>query len=204
MENTMIVSCLHLAPRGDRHLPTWVDPVTVSVASAIIAALSLTWGITSWLAARKVAKVVYDVTQFSDFDLPPAFLRDIKAPIAINVQSVGNKAAENIRLHINTNSRVIKHEHRFDECFVVAENELRAASGKMNPGEDAYLFLFADGLPNEDQITSLRITHTEGEAIAIRRSKGDATIKLELPFIALQYDFARAATTLIRLGPFRF
>ena len=94
-------------------METWDRSDTIAVVAALVAVLAFLWAVYSHFATHRRAKVFYGVSQISEFDIPdPAtFFQGIQfAPVAIDIQSAGNKAAESVELRVETNSDIRRYE----------------------------------------------------------------------------------------------
>lgn len=180
------------------------EPATVvAIISVIVAGLALLWGIYAHVSTRKVSKLTYKTSQLSDFGVPDSFLADVpRAPLAITVKSLGNKATQNIIIRLKTTSDI----ENFDAFPVELPikqtgNELIIQAETLNPSQRIKLFARCVGNPSEDQIDELEITHSEGSATNESEVK---FISFSFFGIELEYNINDLKTHLVRVGPFSF
>jgi hypothetical protein len=175
----------------------------IAIVSTIIAAAALIWAIYTHFSTRKIAKLTYDVSQLSDFGVPPSFLEDMpRSPIAITVTSRGNKGTENIILRLKTKSPIEEVETSPETLPVNhATNSLVIECARLNPSQQIQLFLKCAGAPTEDQIEELDISHSEGAAIDESEIQ---TISIDVAGIGFVYNTTDLTAKLSHIGPFSF
>ncbi len=138
----------------------------VTLISAIAGVAGVAFAIWTYFATRRFAEIRYEISQFVDYRIPPSFLRGLlRAPIAIRVESTGNKAAENVTLVVTTKIPIVDYEVEPAELVAtVTDNEVRLKMGKLNPGQSVRIFLQCNGDPTLNQVESTEFTHAEGAA----------------------------------------
>jgi len=96
--------------------------VTVAIITSIIAFLGFAFGVYKHFSTRKVACLVYEVSQMSDYGVPDDFLLGMsKAPVTVVVESSGNRRAENVvvKLRQNRKSRNTKSNRKMRRWWLV-------------------------------------------------------------------------------------
>lgn len=163
----------------------------VSIVSTLVGFAGVVFGIYKHVSSKKEARLVYEISQLSDFGIPNGFLKDVtSAPISIVVENIGNKSAKNIKIKIQTKSSIEKrelHSDNPDSKIDAQKSEVNYIVGEINPSESVKLVLICDGSPYEDQIQGLSITHSEGEAIN-KKEPITFSIKSNLLMLGLHYD----------------
>ena len=140
-----------------------MDPDTatiVAVVSLVIGGLGVLFGVYTHFRTHKVAKLTYGVSQLSDFVVPPTFLCDLpRAPVALTITSLGNKAEENIMLNLKTISDIDEYSVSPDGFQIEIKGQsLKFSLEKLNPSQQVKLFLRCAGDPWEDQIENIDLT----------------------------------------------
>jgi len=179
--------------------------VIVAIIAAIIGFCGLVFGVYKHFSTRRVARIVYEVCQMADYNVPAAFLSDmLSAPITVLVESSGNKQAENVVVQIQTKSEI-------ENCKVEPE-DIKPVGGKdfvkiitraLNPTQKVKVFLKCKGNASEDQIKGFEITHSEGLGIN-KRSAAYTKMSFSVLFADLEFDLNSRTVKLVRLGPLHF
>ena len=135
-----------------------MDPDTaniVAVASAITAGLSVIFAIYSHFRTHRVAKLTFEVSQLSDFDVPPDFLDDLPgAPVALTITSRGNKGTENIVLNLKTTSDIEKFNVNREGLDISLEGQslgLNVEKTKPLPTSETFFTLFRESLAGSNR-----------------------------------------------------
>lgn len=139
----------------------------VPIVSALIASGSFAFAIFTYFRTRKFAELRYEITELSDFKIPAAFVQQLGyAPIAVRIESTGNKAAENVFLDLTTTNQIEKYEIE-PETFVPAKkprgNGVQLSIEKLNPAQTLRIFIICSGNPIEKQLGRTS-THSAREA----------------------------------------
>ncbi len=175
---------------------------TPTIVAVVIGVLGLLFGIYSHFSTRKVAKLTYEVSQLSDFDVPPSFLQDMpRAPVAVTITSRGNKGTENIVLNMKMNSDL----ESYEVSPTGAEVSLNGAKlslhvSRLNPSQTIKLFLRCAGSPSENQIESLDLSHSEG---AGKDEREITSFVFNFAGLELEYDPRELRVRVNRIGPLR-
>lgn len=182
-----------------------MDPKTatiIAVISAVIGGLGLLFGVYSHIRTHKIAKLIYGVSQLSDFDVPVSFLQDLpRAPVAVTITSLGNKGTENIVLHMKAKSEIDDYSVSPEGLDVSIEGQsLELKLERLNPSQQIKVFLRCTGSPWQDQVESFDLTHSEGAA-----QNEQAVQKLVFDFLGLEieYDLKELRPYVTRIGPVR-
>ena len=159
---------------------------TIALMGIVIGGLGLLFGVYTHFANRKVAKIVYEVSQISNFNVPASFLDDMhSAPVSVTLNSVGSKAAKKIVGEITFCSEInLVQTTPRDIELKVQGNWLSFEVSNLNPSQEVHFSLKVDGNPAEDQIESISITHEEGVA-SLPSSVG----KLRYRFLGIEFEF---------------
>jgi hypothetical protein len=138
----------------------------VTLISAIAGVTGVAFAIWTYFATRRFAEIRYEISQFVDYRIPPSFLRGLlRVPIAIRVESTGNKAAENVSLVARTKIPIVDCEvEPAASAPARSDNEVRLTVARLNPGQSIRIFLQCNGDPTLDQVASTEFTHAEGAA----------------------------------------
>lgn len=179
--------------------------VIVAIITSIIAFLGFAFGVYKHFSTRKVARLVYEVSQISDYGVPNDFLLGMsRAPVTVVVESSGNRRVENVMVEVKTKSEIEKYKVEPEDAeVVVGKDFMKAKARSLNPTQTFKAFLDCSGNPSEDQIESLEVTHSEGVGVNKRSS---AYTKLSFRFLFTDFEFDLNSRTLqiVRLGPWHF
>ena len=177
----------------------------VAVLAVVVAVFSLAFGIYKHFSTRKVASLLYEVSQLADYDVPESFLLGLtQALVVLRIDSVGSRMAENVVLRLRTNFPINEHEAKPLHAMIrVDGQDVTADLGEMNPGQSLKLLLYCNGPASEDQLEHIELTHAEGEAIN-RRSVAFTQVDFGFLGVRFTYDLLTRSTKLIRLGPVSF
>ena len=178
--------------------------VIVAIVSSIIAFVAFVFGIYKHFSTRKIARVVYEVSQISDYAVPESFLEDMPtAPIAILVESSGNKRAENVVLRLKTRTEIDKYTIVPKDIAEVDDKDFTITVPSFNPTQTFKVFLHCKGNPAVNQIESMELTHSTGVGVNKRSS---AYTKLNFRFLFMDFEFDLNTRTLkvLRAGPWHF
>lgn len=181
------------------------DRAIIALISVVVAALGVGFGIYKHFTTRKVARVIYEVSQLADYAVPESFLHGIpQALVVVKVESAGNKLAENIVLRIRTVSDITDADVEPDEyALAQTEREIKGVVDRLNPGQRFRILLYCDGNPVENQIDELELTHSEGVGID-RRSAAFTTAEISVFGVRVAYDLLKNSASLLRIGPVKF
>ena len=176
--------------------------IIVTAISVIVGILGLLFGIYAHFSTRKFAKLTYEVSQLSDFDVPSSFLHDLpRAPIALTITSRGNKATENIVLSLMAESKVEEYDITPRSTDVsIEEKSVSLNVAKLNPTQQVKLFLRCSGSPSSDQIKSIDLSHSEGTA---QNEKSIRNLVFNLFGLEIEYDLRQLRAYVNRIGPVR-
>ena len=152
-------------------MPTWLEITFGAVGTA-----GAIFGIYQYYASRTVPKLTFEVRELSDFGLPPDFYNAVAlVPVSFNIFSAGNKAAENIIVHLKSRSLMRKVEVATDVEWKsdIANNlnngirELTVSIGKLNPNDAFNLLVYCDKLnpPSQSIIQEAKVTIAEGKVL---------------------------------------
>jgi len=180
--------------------------IVVTIASVIVGLAGFLFGIYKYRSTRKVAQILYETCEFSDFKIPPEFLKDIQeAPLMIRVESTGNKRSEDVIIALQTTSRITDHTIASSEKYEadVGDQQIHVRVDKMNPNEDLQLILRCQGPTGEKHIKAIKVTHSEGAGID-KKSRSFQRIPINLLFCGLEYNLHTRRICLARIGPWRF
>lgn len=174
----------------------------VAVVSVIIGGLGALFGIYAHFSTRRVAKLTYEVSQLSDFDVPSSFLQDLpRAPVALTITSRGNKGTENIVLNLTAISEVEEYDVTPKGTDVRLEGRSVSLSvGKLNPSQQVKLFLRCSGNPWEDQIEDIKLSHSEGAA---QNERAVRNLVFDFFVLEIEYDVRQLRLFVNRIGPLR-
>ncbi|MCP3867216.1 MAG: hypothetical protein GY703_03800 [Gammaproteobacteria bacterium] len=174
----------------------------VAIVSVIVGALGFIFGVFTHFSTRKVAKLTYQVSQLSDFDVPPTFLQDLpRAPIAITVTSRGNKGTENIILNLAAISDIEEFDVSPKGTRVNIEGtSLSLSTDRLNPSQQIKLFLRCSGSLWDNQIEEFNLSHSEG---AGQNERGISNLVFNLAGLEIEYDLQKLRPYVNRIGPLR-
>ena len=174
----------------------------VAVVSIIIGGLGLLFGIYAHFRTHRVAKLTYEVSQLSDFDVPPSFLQDFpQAPVALTITSRGNKGTENIALNLIARSDVEEYDVTPKGTDVRLEgHSISLNVEKLNPSQQVKLFVRCSGSPSENQVVSLNLSHSEGAA---QNERALRNLVFDFFGLEIEYDLRQMRTYINRIGPIR-
>ena len=174
----------------------------VAIVSAVIGGLGVLFGIYAHFSTRKVAKLTYEVSQLSDFDVPSSFLEDLpRAPVAITINSRGNKGTENIILNLEVNSDIEEYDvSPMSTDVSVDGSSLSLNASRLNPSQQIKLVLRCSGSPWEDQINELNLSHSEGTA---QNERGVRNLVFNVAGLEIEYDLNQLRPYVNRIGPLR-
>ena len=181
------------------------NQLVITIVSVVIAALSLLFALYKHFSTRKIARLAYEVSQLSDYDVPESFLQGVtRALVVIRVESTGNKLAENVVLRVKTRSKIVDHEiHPNEFNATVSEQEIATTAEKLNPAQHLRILLYCEGRAVDDQIESIELTHAEGVGIN-KRSSAFTSVKFDFFGIGLEFDLLSRSLALKRFGPWTF
>ena len=180
-----------------------LDTATVvAIVSVIIGGLAVLFAIFTHFRTHKVAKLTYEVSQLSDFDVPSSFLQDLpRAPVALTITSRGNKGTENIILNLSTRSEIEEYDVTPNGTDVRIEGQSISLNvERLNPSQQVKLFLRCSGSPSENQIEGLNLSHSEGEAQDERAMKN---LVFDFLGLEIEYDVRKLRAYINRIGPIR-
>jgi len=86
---------------------------------------------------------------------------------------------------------------------VVGKDFMKAKLCSLNPTQKFKAFLDCRGKPSEDQIESLKVTHSEGVAVN-KRSLAYTKLSFRFLFMDFEFDLNARALKIVRLGPWHF
>ena len=174
----------------------------VAVVSVIIGGLGFLFGIYAHFRTHRVAKLTYEVSQLSDFDVPSSFLQDLpRAPVALTITSRGNKGTENIVLNLSARSEVEEYDVTPKGTDVRFEgHSISLNVAKLNPSQQIKLFLRCSGSPSEDQIEDLNLSHSEGAA---QNERALRNLVFQAFGLEMEYDLRQLRLYVNRIGPIR-
>jgi len=170
----------------------------VAIGALVVGVLGFLFGIFQHFSNRRVANVIYRVTQLTDFDLPDKFFIPLNAiPITIDVESVGSKKAESVNIRVVTASDITNFEMESGEHFEKEQDtrhiQIRVPS--CNPGEKvkvAFQCVKAPAVIN--YINEITVTHSEGVGVDGKKIPiTEMAIELPIPFWQprLTYNFEK-------------
>lgn len=170
----------------------------VAIGALIVGILGFLFGIYQQFANRRISNIAYKVTQLTDFDLPDKFLLPLSIiPVTIDVESVGNKKAENINIRIVTASDITNLEIESGEPFEKEQDaqHLRIRIPSCNPGESIKISAQCAKAPSlKNYISEISVTHSEGVGVD-RKNIPINEIEIELPILfwraRLIYNFEK-------------
>ena len=182
-----------------------MDPDTatiVAVVSAIIGGLGFLFGIYAHFRTHRVAKLTYEVSQLSDFEVPPSFLQDLpRAPVALTITSRGNKGTENIVLNMTASSVIEEYDVTPKGTDVRLEGKsISLNAQKLNPSQQVKLFLRCSGSPSENQIEDINLSHSEGTA---QDERAVRNLVFNYLGLEIEYDLRQMRGYVNRIGPIR-
>ncbi len=174
----------------------------VAVVSVIIGGLGVLFGIYAHFRTHRVAKLTYEVSQLSDFDVPPSFLQDLpRAPVALKITSRGNKGTENIVLNLSARSEIEEYDVTPKGTDVRLEgHSISLNVAKLNPSQEVKLFLRCSGSPSENQIEGLDLSHSEGKA---QNERALSNLVFDFFGLEIEYDLRQMRPYIHRIGPIR-
>ena len=178
--------------------------VVVAIISVIIGFVGFVFGVYKHFSTRQVARLLYEVNQMSDYNVPVAFLGDMtSAPVAVLVESSGSKNAQNVVVEVKAKTEIEEYKIEPEHIqFVVDKEYMKASVQSLNPTQTLKLFLKCKGTPNEDQIESINITHAEGVGLN-KRSAAYSKISFHILFSDFVYDLNSRTLKIVRFGPWR-
>ncbi len=150
------------------------DTLTVLVAvmcgfgAVVLGFLGFLLGSYTRFISKKTANLRYSVTQLTDYELPEGMTTLLHSvPFVINIKSVGNKQAENIRVRMVTSSKLeeVKVMASEDHQESLEEKAANIVLQVLNPDETIKITgqcAKLDGIKN--YMETLEITHREGIA----------------------------------------
>lgn len=173
----------------------------IAIVGVVIGALGFLFGIYTHFTTRKVAKLTYAVSQFSDFGVPASFLQEMnRAPIAITVTSRGNKSTENIIGCVRTHYPIEEYKIYPSTTVSLNGNELQFQQDRLNPSQQIHLSLRCSGDPSTNQIADFSLSHSEGGGIDENKVR---SITISFMGLEMEYDVGELKTHLTRIGPIR-
>jgi hypothetical protein len=145
-----------------------MDQNTLTIIFGIIGALGVLFGIYKHFSTLKSAKVVYEIKEMADFDLPKEFFQNIPAmPITLEIINNGNKVAENLILTTETHSKIQDNRIEASEVFDlnIENNKMIIKVDKLNPAEKIKIYLTTEKLekPNDPLVKEFNLTISEGD-----------------------------------------
>lgn len=175
--------------------------VIVAIVSTIIAFIAFAFAIYKHFGTRKIARIVYEISQISDYDVPESFLEDMTtAPIAMLVESRGNKRAENIVLRLKTRTKIDKYTIVPKYIAEVDNTDFTISVPSLNPTQTFKVFLHCKGNPAVNQIQSIELTHSEGVGLN-KRSSAYTKLNFRFFFMEFEYDLNTRTLKILRAGP---
>ena len=158
---------------------------TVAIIGVAIGALGFLFGVYSHFANRRVAKLIYKVSQISDFKVPRSFVDEMQsAPVSITLSSLGSKAAKSIVGKFDFRSEIAAVEATPDGITPKIEGaSLSFEVASLNPSQEVHFSVKVKGNPAENQIESANISHEEGVA-----SLPSAIGKLSYRFLGIEFE----------------
>lgn len=180
--------------------------VIVAIVSVVIGFFGFVFGVYKYFSTRRVARIIYEVCQMSDYNMPAAFLRDMaSAPVMVLVESSGNKKAENVVVQVQTKSEIEEYKVEPEDVTEVVGGKdfVKVSARSLNPTQKVKVLLDSKGNPSENQIKELEITHSEGVGIN-KRSAAYTKLSFNSLFCDLEFDLNARTLKLVRLGPWRF
>ena len=173
---------------------------TIAIIGVCIGALGFLFGVYTHFANRKIAKLIYKVSQISDFNVPESFVAEMQsAPLSIVLSSVGSKAAKNVIGAFSFNSEILAIE-AFPHTVVpkVEGSKFSFEALALNPSEEVHFSVKVKGSPAFEQVESAKITHEEGIA-----SLPSTIGKLSYSFlgIGLEFDLLTNRLQFNQFGP---
>ncbi|MCL7928769.1 hypothetical protein [Halomonas llamarensis] len=158
---------------------------TIAIVGVAIGALGFLFGVYAHFANRRVAKLIYKVSQISDFKVPQSFVDDMQsAPVSITLTSVGSKAAKSIVGKFGFQSEIAAIETTPEGINPKIEDKsfsFEAAS--LNPSQEVHFSVKVKGNPAEDQVESVNVSHEEGVA-----SPPSAIGKISYRFLGVEFE----------------
>ncbi len=160
------------------------------------------FGIYAHFRTHRVAKLTYEVSQLSDFDVPSSFLQYLpRAPVALTITSRGNRGTENIVLNLSARSEVEEYDVTPKGTDVRLEgHSISLNVARLNPSQQVKLFLRCSGSPSEDQIEVLNLSHSEGAA---QNERALRTLVFDFFGLEIEYDLRQMRPYINRIGPIR-
>lgn len=158
---------------------------TIAIIAIVIGALGFLFGVYTHFANRRIAKLIYKVSQISNFNVPPSFLDDLhSAPISITLSSVGSKAAKSIVGELEFHSEITLVESTPSNITLKVDGaSLSFEVASLNPSQEVHFSIKVNGNPAEDQIESVSISHEEGIA-----SLPSTIGKLRYRFLGIEFE----------------
>ena len=147
-----------------------MNPNTLTIIFGVIATLSVVFGIYQYYASRKFARLAYEYQELADFKLPSSFYDAVhKLPVKVTILSVGNKAAENIFLHVKTREKIIEAVGATDTIWShdLRDREATITIQKLNPDDEFCLLLYCEkgAISTNSILTEIKITMLEGKVL---------------------------------------
>lgn len=179
------------------------DQTIIAIVSVAVAFLSLSFAVYKHIVTSKTARLIYEISQLSDYDVPASFLEGIpQALVVVRIENGGNKMAEHVKLRIATKSNLTEYEVEPGEIEVAQETRaLSTVIEKLNPEEHIRLLLYLDGTPTENQVEDFQLTHSEGVGIN-RDSPAFTTVEFSFLGFRWAYNVLDRSTRLVKIGPF--
>jgi hypothetical protein len=147
-----------------------INPNTLTIVFGVIAAIGVFFGIYQYFASHSYAKIVYEVRELADFNLPIDFYQAIEMiPLSLSLDNGGNKAAENVLLHVKTRTDIMKYIVVTDEKWDIQQlpREVTIRIPNLNPSDSLNLLLYCkkDADPTLSILNKAKVTVSEGRVI---------------------------------------
>jgi|GEM_PF-3506396 len=168
-----------------------MDQTVWTIIFGAFGVLGVLFGIYKHFATLKVAELVFDIKEISQFSLPLEFYKDIPSmPLLVDIENKGNKAATNLILTLDFKSKIVSKRVDTSENYEV-ENEddkIVLKAQKLNPAEQIRVYVNCEKTnnPTKTILNGYNLTISEGNVLTkdslIEKQKVIDTLYDALPF----------------------
>lgn len=147
-----------------------IHPNTLTIIFGIIAAIGVAFGIYSHYSNRKFAKIIYEIKEFADFNLPSEFYQAVaKIPVSISIDNAGNINANNLLINLETKTKIENINVTANEEYDIrqSDNKVFLRFNNLNQADSINLLMYCmkNEEPTRSVMNGVKITITEGQII---------------------------------------